>query len=73
MLTVLAFAFVPNGGRASQGINEPSPTSSGTEPSPPMASTQDDNDDAVLDDLPTNLSGHVELARKPRMSTPVLV
>ena len=53
---------MPNGGQASQGINEPSPTSSGTEPNPPMASTQDDNDDAVLDDLLTNLSSHVELA-----------
>jgi len=38
-----------------------------------MASTQDDNDDAVPDDLPMNLSGHVELARKPRMSALVLV
>jgi len=38
-----------------------------------MASTQDDNDDAVPDDLPMNLSGHVELARKPHMSALVLV
>ena len=71
MLTVLAFAFVPNGGRASQCIDEPPPPAP-LNINPPTASTQDDNDDALPDDLPTNLSGHVELARTPRKSVFVL-
>ena len=70
---ILASAFdVPNGGRASQCVNEaPPPTPSNTNPNPPTANTHN-SDDAVLDDLPTNLSGHVELARTPRKSTFVL-
>jgi len=72
---ILASAFdVPNGGEVSQRVNElPPPAPSNTNPNSSVASTQDDNNDAVPDDLPTNLSGHVELARTPRKSTFIIV
>ncbi|KAI5989362.1 hypothetical protein EDD15DRAFT_2460679 [Pisolithus albus] len=64
-LRYLAPAFsTSNSGGAPGSVGEPAPlTHSDAQPSPPVASTQADNEEGIPDDLPMSLTGHVELAR----------